>query len=233
MTIQDNDLPTLSIANANVMEGNSANVTVSLSSAPFQPVTVNYITSDGTANADVDYNLTSGTLTFNRGETTKVINVPVIRDSIVEGSEIFQVSLFDSTNANLDINNIATVNVQDYVGEIPANTSTPAVFDFRNESVFRGTIDTSGDQDWIVANLTAGTRYQIELRGSSTREGTLGDPYLRGIYNSSGTSLGYADDDSGTGNNSLTSFTATYTGIYYISAGGFSSSTGSYVLDIT
>ena len=52
-----------------------------------------------------------------------------------------------------------------------------------------GDIGTSGDQDWFAVELSAGTHYRIDLEGRPTGDGTLGDPYLRGIYDSNGQRL--------------------------------------------
>ncbi len=74
-------LPTLSIADVVVTEGNAATTatfTVTLSAAAAGAVTVNYATSDGTATAGSDYTTTSGALSFAAGETTKTITVAII-----------------------------------------------------------------------------------------------------------------------------------------------------------
>src|SRR5207237_1521040 len=82
-TILDDDpLPSLSINNVTVTEGNSgttnANFTVTLSAASGKTVTVNYATADGTATAQSDYvAIPTTTLTFNPGQTTKSITVSV------------------------------------------------------------------------------------------------------------------------------------------------------------
>ena len=55
----------------------SAAITVTLSAASSQTVTVKYATANGTAVAGSDYTATSGTLTFNPGETSQTINVPI------------------------------------------------------------------------------------------------------------------------------------------------------------
>ena len=57
------------------------------------PVSVDYATSDGTAQAGSDYRATSGTLTFSAGETAKTISVPVLRDSHNEGHERMTLTL--------------------------------------------------------------------------------------------------------------------------------------------
>jgi parallel beta-helix repeat protein len=55
--------------------------------------TIQYATEDGTATAGSDYVATSGTLTFQPGQTTKTISVPVKADVALEDDEYFQVVL--------------------------------------------------------------------------------------------------------------------------------------------
>ncbi len=102
-TITDNDAtPKLSINNPTITEGNNGTVdlvfTVTLSAASGLPVTVNYATIDGTANA-TDYNSTSGSLTFNAGETTKTITVSILGDAIAELKKTFSLNLSGALNA--------------------------------------------------------------------------------------------------------------------------------------
>src|SRR5215831_1915448 len=70
-----NVIPTLSINDVSVTEGNSGTTnavfTVTLSAVSSQSVTVHFATADNTATAGSDYVATSGTLTFNPGDTTK------------------------------------------------------------------------------------------------------------------------------------------------------------------
>lgn len=90
-----------------------------------------------------------------------------------------------------------------------------------------GTIGSANDVDWFRVTLTAGVTYRIDLRGT-----TLADPLL-GLRNSSGTRI-TSDDDSGTGLDSLLSYTPTTTGTYYIDAqSATSSGTGTYTLSVT
>src|SRR5258705_1756633 len=86
-TILNDDaaLPSLSINNVSVKEGNSgvtnAVFTVTLSAISGQTVTVNYATSDGSATiSDNDYIAASGILTFAPGETKKTITIAVVGD---------------------------------------------------------------------------------------------------------------------------------------------------------
>src|SRR5262249_9352514 len=100
-------LPTLSIGNATVTEGNSgptdATFTVNLSAASSNTVTIDYATADGTATtADDDYIAASGTLTFAPGETSQTITVPINGDNIFEPDETFSVNLSGAANATID-----------------------------------------------------------------------------------------------------------------------------------
>lgn len=106
-TITDNDpTPSLSINDLpNIPEGDTgtsiANFTVTLSAASGQTVTVNYATADGTANVGSDYASTSGTLTFNLGETNKQIPVTINGDTTFEPNETFFVNLTTPVNATI------------------------------------------------------------------------------------------------------------------------------------
>ncbi|NVN88815.1 MAG: DUF4214 domain-containing protein [Rhodopseudomonas sp.] len=94
-----------------------------------------------------------------------------------------------------------------------------------------GTIETAGDNDWFRVNLTAGTTYTINLQGNASGHGTLADPYLT-LYNSSGQAIA-SDDDSGTGYDSLLTFTPTASGSYYVGASAYSSGTGTYSVSVS
>lgn len=98
-------LPTLSIGDASVTEGNAgtsnATFTVTLSPAAAGPVTVSYATANGTATAGSDFTAATGTLTFAAGETTKTINVSVSGDTSVEPDETFTIMLSAPTGATL------------------------------------------------------------------------------------------------------------------------------------
>ena len=60
-------------------------------------LSVNYATQDGTAAAGVNYSNTSGTLTFNPGETSKAILVPIIDDGVAAGTLQFTLALSNPT----------------------------------------------------------------------------------------------------------------------------------------
>jgi subtilisin family serine protease len=74
---------------------------VSLNYASASKVTVKFATANGTAvsGRNGDYTATSGTLTFNPGETAKVVSVSVVNDSLVEADETFIVRLSSASGA--------------------------------------------------------------------------------------------------------------------------------------
>lgn len=98
-------LPTLSIHDVVVAEptNGTANAAfpVRLSAAHTQAVTVAYSTTNATAAAGSDYEATSGTITFDPGETNKSISVTVLADTLPEGNETFLVVLANPINATL------------------------------------------------------------------------------------------------------------------------------------
>ena len=68
-------LPSLSIADATVVEGTTAEFDVTLNRASDRAVTVQFGTADETAVAGADYTARSGTLTFAPGSTRESIAV--------------------------------------------------------------------------------------------------------------------------------------------------------------
>ena len=107
-TITDNDtaLPELSFPSGNVSvdeEAGPAVVTVTLSSASTETVTVDYATRDLTGGAEEgkDYTATSGTLSYAPGETSKTITIEILSDDIYEGVERFLVDLSNPSGVTL------------------------------------------------------------------------------------------------------------------------------------
>jgi hypothetical protein len=101
--INDDPQPTVAINNVKVIEGSrrsrNAKFTVTLSNASSQAIAVNYATANGTATAGSDYTAISGQLTFNPGETSKTLEVPILSDALLEGNETFFVNLSNASNA--------------------------------------------------------------------------------------------------------------------------------------
>lgn len=103
------DTPLIRIADADEMwEGHvgtrAATFTVTLSVASTATVTVNYSTAavPGGAIPGTDFHSTSGTLTFNPGQVSQTITVPIIGDRLPESNEPFHVNLSGSTNGIIE-----------------------------------------------------------------------------------------------------------------------------------
>ncbi len=102
----DDQQAVLSLAIASVSAAENAGTflfTVTLSQASGSRVTVRFATANGTAVAGRtgDYTATSGTLTFNPGETSKTIAVAVRNDSLDEADETFFVNLSKASGATI------------------------------------------------------------------------------------------------------------------------------------
>ena len=117
VTIVDNDAtPTVQFSTTASSGGEAttpASITVTLSASSGQTVTVNYATSNGTAAAGSDYTATSGTLTFAPGVMSRIITVPIMNDTAVEGSETFMVALSSPVNATLGTTTTHTYTISD------------------------------------------------------------------------------------------------------------------------
>jgi len=119
-TITDDDAaPSISINDVTIAEGNTgtanAVLTVSLSAASGQIVTVDYATANGTATAGSDYVAIPTTLlTFPANTTTQTITVIVNGDVTNEPNETFFVNLSNPNNASIaDAQSVGTISNDD------------------------------------------------------------------------------------------------------------------------
>ncbi|AFY42577.1 Calx-beta domain-containing protein [Nostoc sp. PCC 7107] len=116
--VNDDLRPTINLSSSQtIIEGNTnpQNVTylVTLSNASSQTITVYYSTVNASATAGSDYTATAGTLTFNPGVTSQVINIPILNDSLNEADESFILSLKSPTNATLSTTTSVTTTITD------------------------------------------------------------------------------------------------------------------------
>ena len=128
VTVTRSTIPALSFDNINISvaeHDSQATLSVELSQASTVTVTVDYATSDNTAEAGDDYTETSGTLTFAPGETVKAIIVPILDDAIYETLERFNVTLSNPTGATLPAFPGAQINIA--LDESPPTASIPNV----------------------------------------------------------------------------------------------------------
>ena len=112
---------------------------VTLSATQALPVTVDFLTSDDTATAGMDYAATAGTITFAPGETSKTIVIPTTDDAVVEPQEQFLAQLSNPGNATLGgANAIGTIIDNDFGNQAPIA--------FAGADLSIGDGDGSGDQ---------------------------------------------------------------------------------------
>lgn len=132
ITLTDNEAPpaiSFSLASQTVLEGvGSGTVTVQLDHASLFAISVPYTVSDGTAVAGSDYTMSSGTVSFAAGETSKTLSFNILDDATVETTETFSVALGTVTGvATLGAHSSHTVSIIDndsaslFVGSVTVN----------------------------------------------------------------------------------------------------------------
>ena len=240
------DAPQVEVSDAEGHESDDGVVRfrVSLARAAVNPVTVRYETVDATALAGEDYESASGTLTFAVGETEQWVEVTLIDDTEEDSGETFSLRLSEVTGAVLgDADGTGTIlNTE----ATPVSISEPSGTDFAADATTdgrvvagesaTGEITAAGDVDWFAVEMQVGMTYRLDLLGSDLGQGTLADPYLRGVHDAEGNLL------PGTQNNdrhvwfyrsSRMDFTPEADGTYYVAAGANGGQTGTYRLSVT
>jgi uncharacterized protein YhjY with autotransporter beta-barrel domain len=179
--VNDDPLPSLSINDVTVVEGNAGTVnavfTVTLSAASGQTVQVNYATADGTATQPADYTNTSGTLTFTPGTTTQTITVPVNGETVPEANETFFVNLSGATNATISDNQgVGTITNDD----VPVTVSPATLPNGTVAAAYSQTITASGGAAPYSFAVTAGalpTGLTLSPTGALTGTPTAGGTF--------------------------------------------------------
>ncbi|HUT69838.1 MAG TPA: Calx-beta domain-containing protein [Desulfatiglandales bacterium] len=94
--VEDNDPGELQFSSSSYTVEESCEsvaITVIRTSSSSGAISVDYVTSDGSAAAGADYTATSGILFFGDGETEKAFSIPILDDTQVEGDETVSLSL--------------------------------------------------------------------------------------------------------------------------------------------
>ena len=109
-------VPRLGIGAVSTLKGNTGTsdglATVALSIPSANPVTVQYSAADGTAVQGVDYQSSTGTVTFPAGSTSQILVVPILGDRLARGNKQFKISLKAPSGALLGTAN-ATALIRD------------------------------------------------------------------------------------------------------------------------
>lgn len=164
-------LPSISITDKSVTEGNSGTtlmkLKVTLSSASTSTVTVNYATADSTATAGSDYVAKNGKVKFNAGQTSKTISVTINGDTQFEPTEKLKVLLSVPVNATIaDGLGVGTIKNDD-VAAIAANI---AISDAAVATNITLKVSPNPAKDLVtISGLLAGKTNFIELTDLSGR----------------------------------------------------------------
>ena len=118
-------------------------------------------------------------------------------------------------------------------GDCPDGVTTTCEVDVGGSVT--GNISTTTDVDWFKVVLETDKTYQIDMKGLDGGGGTIGDPYLHDIRDSSGTGISDTGNDDVDADNDIydsqITFTATTAGAYYLVAAGAADS-GTYTLSV-
>ncbi len=128
VTIQDDDdPPTVTVADAAATEGDKVEFVVTLSAVSGRDVTVDYATSVATgddATSGTDFTAASGTLTIEEGDETGTIEVQTTEDSTEEEDETFTLTISDPANATLGTKTAARGTIKDDDGTLTPTNCT-------------------------------------------------------------------------------------------------------------
>ncbi len=181
MILDDDPLPSISVADVALVEGNSGTTnmvfTLSLSGPSSQTVTVNYATANGTATAGSDYTAASGTAIFAPGSTSAQVVVAVNGDTQIEVNDTLTLNLSGAANAS-----IATASV---TGTITNDDGTSmnliqgsGIGEFIDGTAAADLIYAGGGDDLILARQ--GDDYVFGEAGNDILRGRAGSDYLDG-----------------------------------------------------
>ncbi|WP_198670765.1 glycoside hydrolase family 9 protein [Oceanicella sp. SM1341] len=113
LTVLDNDLPGLSIADASAAEEDGiARLRVSLSAPAQQDVTVTWGLAPGGSADGSDHGAAGGTLTFAAGAREAFIEIPLLDDTLAEPDETLRIALLSATGAEI-VTGTATLTIRD------------------------------------------------------------------------------------------------------------------------
>ncbi len=171
--VNDDSVPTVSIFSAGATEGDLGQIafplTVSLSNPTYLPVTVNFVTSDGTALAGSDYVANNGSITVAPEQQSATLNFQIIGDTINEPNELFNINIFNPVNAAI------------------GNPQTQ--FQIFDDEFVVNDYDRDGKTDFAVFRPSDGTWYRLFSSNNSfagTQYGASGDFPASGDYNGDG-----------------------------------------------
>lgn len=176
-TIIDNDsevvvIPSLSVNNNTVTEGDDIIFTVTLSEASNVDVAFSFEVSGGTATANDDFTFLSGAKIISTGSIYVMINIPTVDDNLIEGTETFNMIISSPINASINIaQGIATIIDNDSTTVSFTNDIQPLLNN--NSCLVPGCHGTNS----FAGGLTLGTASYNEVISAETPNGFIIIPY--------------------------------------------------------
>lgn len=159
-TIQDDDSATININDITALEGDNGTTDfvfeVSLSAPIGGTISMDFATTNGTANSNSDYDSNSGSVSFTKDDPlTKTVTIKVNGDTQVEEDETFTVILFNLTKNSLDV----SFDKKEGTGTITNDEALPLDWlSFHAKSTKENTVALS----WRTANEVDNELFVIE-----------------------------------------------------------------------
>ncbi|HZN35348.1 MAG TPA: Calx-beta domain-containing protein [Pirellulaceae bacterium] len=160
----DDPLPLVAVNDVKVTEGQSGTKSltfnVTLSSASTSAVSVDYAALGGTAMPGSDFTAAAGTLTFSPGQTSKLVSVAILSDTLSEPDENFTFNLSNPSGAALlDGEGLGTIQNDD---------TTIGISD---ASVVEG--DTGQAELTFTATLSAAVGFEVAVHFTTANSGAI------------------------------------------------------------
>jgi beta-glucanase (GH16 family) len=127
------EIPTLLADNLSVVEGNANSTlvySINLSAPAPKEVTLDYKTSDQSAEAGTDYTATSGSIVIAKGESSAQVEIEILGDTETEFDEVFWISYSNAQNVNVPnpFNTITLMNDDTGIDTSDAGYTTPTSY---------------------------------------------------------------------------------------------------------
>ncbi|WP_316801641.1 Calx-beta domain-containing protein [Pedobacter frigidisoli] len=168
VNIADNDTAVATVTRG--VDGNengpvNGTFIVSLNHPSATPTAITF-TVGGTATEGSDYSTIVKTVTIPAGATSATINIPVLADAIVEGTETVTLTLASSNNPAISVSNLpASINILDNSTATVSISTTPVINENAGTATFTVTLSAAVQNNFTVdyktvdGTATAGTDY--------------------------------------------------------------------------
>lgn len=164
-------LPRLSISGTTVLESAGiANVSVNLNAASSSVVTLNFYTQNASATSPSDYTAKDTLITFNPGQTSKSINIPITVDAISEPSENFKINIRNATNASIS---------KSFDSVVILESALPVEF----LGMHYECTDQGGELNWSTASEHNASFYKVEISEDGDQWETISVVLAKGTTN--------------------------------------------------